>query len=190
MKDPSNRLSSWDIEEDCCHWAGVVCDNFTGHVCEIQLQSPYYTDSPAITFAEYEAYMSHKLRGKVNPSLLDLKHPQYLDLSSNDFEGTSVPSFIGSITNLRYLNLSDAGFRGAIPPQLGNLTKIHYMDLRGGFDDHNELVLHSDGNLHWLSGLVSLQHLDMSGIDLSKALDWLQVTSNLSLLVELHLSYS
>ncbi|XP_058208251.1 receptor-like protein EIX1 [Rhododendron vialii] len=189
LKDPSNRLSSWDIEEDCCQWAGVVCDNFTGHVREIRLQSPYYLDSSAITFAKYEAFMSHKLRGKVNPSLLDLKHLQYLDLSNNDFEGTSIPSFIGSIANLRYLNLSLARFCGAIPPQLGNLTKIHYMGLMSGFDDHKELVLHSDGNLHWLSGLVSLQHLDMSRIDLSKALDWLQVTSNLPSLVELHLSY-
>ncbi|KAH7854163.1 hypothetical protein Vadar_010897 [Vaccinium darrowii] len=166
LKDPSNRLSSWDTVEDCCRWAGVVCDNLTGHVHEIHLQNPYN---------EFDV-----LGGKVNPSLLDLKHLQYLDLSNNYFEGTPIPSFIGSIGTLRYLNLSWAGFGGTVPPQLGNLTAIRYLDL----GDSGLL----GGNLQWLSGLVSLRHLDMSGVNLSKALDWLQVTSDLPSLVELHLS--
>ncbi|KAI8564457.1 hypothetical protein RHMOL_Rhmol03G0183400 [Rhododendron molle] len=58
---------------------------------------------------------------------------------------------------------------------------MRYLDLR-----HNDEPL--CGNLQWLSRLVLLQHLDMSGVDLSKALDWLQVTSNLPSSVELHLS--
>ncbi|CAL9009417.1 unnamed protein product, partial [Prunus brigantina] len=41
----------------------------------------------------------------------------------------------------------------------------------------------------WLSGLSSLQNLDMSRVDLSKASDWFQVTNTLpSMLVELHMS--
>ncbi|KAH7854870.1 hypothetical protein Vadar_018590 [Vaccinium darrowii] len=171
LKDPSNRLSSWDTVEDCCRWAGVVCDNLTGHVHEIHLQNPYN---------EFDV-----LGGKVNPSLLDLKHLQYLDLSNNDFEGTPIPSFIGSIATLRYLNLSWAGFGGTVPPQLGNLTAIRYLDLRGYYGGDSGPL---GGNLQWLSGLVSLRHLDMSGVNLSKALDWLQVTSDLPSLVELHLS--
>ncbi|KAE9465078.1 hypothetical protein C3L33_03025, partial [Rhododendron williamsianum] len=118
---------------------------------------------------------------KINPYLLNLKHLQYLDLSNNDFEWAHIPSFIGSIATLRYLNLSLAGFGGTIPPQLGNVTTMCYLDLR----DNIGLLC---GNLDWLSGLVSLQHLDMSGVNLSKALDWPQVTSNIPSLVELHLS--
>ncbi|KAH7854233.1 hypothetical protein Vadar_011543 [Vaccinium darrowii] len=180
LKDPSNRLSSWDTVEDCCRWAGVVCDNLTGHVHEIRLQNPwkerYYG-----TEAEYQVSWRNQLQGKVNPSLLDMMHLQYLDLSGNNFEGTPVPSFIGSIATLRYLNLSRAGFSGIIPPQLGNVTAMRYLDL----GDNDVLP---GGNLQWLSGLVSLQHLNMSGVNLSTALDWVQVTSNLHSLVELHLS--
>ncbi|CAL8997465.1 unnamed protein product [Prunus brigantina] len=45
-------------------------------------------------------------------------------------------------------------------------------------------------NLQWLSGLSSLQNLDMSRVDLSKASDWFQVTNTFpsSMLVELHMS--
>ncbi|KAG5558238.1 hypothetical protein RHGRI_008240 [Rhododendron griersonianum] len=153
--DPSNKLSSWDIKEDCCQWTGVVCDNFTCHVRKIQLRSPY-EDS------EKEA-----LGGKRNPSLLDLKHLQYLDLTLNYFDGAYIPSFIGSIATLRYLNLSGAGFSGTIPPQLGNVTTMRYLDLRSNYGLLCE-------NLQWLSRLVLLRHLDMSDVDLSKALDWLQ----------------
>ena len=38
-------------------------------------------------------------------------------------------------------------------------------------------------------GLPLLQHLDMSGVDLSKASDWLQLTNTLPSLFDLRLSY-
>ncbi|KAH7853966.1 hypothetical protein Vadar_008619 [Vaccinium darrowii] len=44
LEDASNRLSSWNVEADCCLWAGVVCNNLTSHVLELHLQNPYYTD--------------------------------------------------------------------------------------------------------------------------------------------------
>ncbi|KAG5558229.1 hypothetical protein RHGRI_008232 [Rhododendron griersonianum] len=185
LKDASNRLSSWDIGEDCCMWAGVVCDNFTGRVREIRLRSPSSYEESIENDAEYEAYWRHKLGGKLNPSLLDLKHLHYLDLSNNYFEGAPIPSFIGSIATLRYLNLSGAGFGGTIPPQLGNVTAMRYLDLGYNYGYNYRLLC---GNLQWLSGLVLLRHLDMSRVNLSKAFDWLQVTSNLPTLVELHLS--
>ncbi|KAL7253641.1 hypothetical protein ACSBR1_008070 [Camellia fascicularis] len=172
LKDPFNRLSSW-AGENCCRWAGVICNNLAGHVHEIHLRNPYNENS------------IYKSGGKLNPSLLDLKHLHYLDLSCNDFEGITIPSFIGSIVSLRCLNLSQARFSGTIPRQLGNLTTMRYLGLRGIFNYGEQL--HAN-DLQWLSGLLLLQHFEMRQVNLSNALDWLQVTTMLFSLVELHLA--
>ncbi|KAM3696243.1 hypothetical protein ACJW31_06G023500 [Castanea mollissima] len=122
--------------------------------------------------------------GKINPSLLDLKHLFYLDLSYNNFGLFPIPEFLGSMKSLRYLNLFGAGFRELIPPQIGNLSNLHYLNL-GGFG-YNFL---SVNNLQWLSSLPLLQVLDLSGVDLSNASDLLQVTNKITSLSELWLSH-
>ena len=86
LQDPSNRLASW-IGYGCA-WAVVVCDNVTGHIVELNLRNPFtYYVQPD----QYEANPRSMLVGKVNPSLLDLKHLSYLDLSYNDFQGVQIP---------------------------------------------------------------------------------------------------
>ena len=87
--------------------------------------------------------------GKINPSLLDLKHLIYLDLNYNDFNYTPIPKFHGSMGSLRYLNLSNARFGGLIPRQLGNLSNLQYLNL-GDSNYYNDLYVE---NLQWLSGL-------------------------------------
>ncbi|KAJ9540183.1 hypothetical protein OSB04_026689 [Centaurea solstitialis] len=174
--DETNRLSSWNSANiDCCRWAGIVCDNFTGHVQELHLRGP----DP-----ELEQASDQMLAGKINPSLLSLKQLKYLDLSCNDFGTTEIPSFIGSLQSLRYLNLSMSQFYGRVPQQLGNLTKLVVLDLGNGPWLSNVQV----NNLHWLSSLPLLQRLDVSGYDLSGASDWLQVINTLPSLLELRLS--
>ncbi|KAB2598404.1 leucine-rich repeat receptor-like protein CLAVATA2 [Pyrus ussuriensis x Pyrus communis] len=170
LEDPANRLSSWVAREgsDCCSWTGVVCDHITGHIHELHLNSSDSDKDFGSTFS-----------GKINPSLLSLKHLNYLDLSNNGFL-TQIPSFFGSMTSLTHLNLGNSLFDGVIPHKLGNLSSLRYLNL-----SFNELKVE---NLQWISGLSLLKHLDLSAVILRKASDWLQVTNMLPSLVELGMS--
>ncbi|XP_044463491.1 receptor-like protein EIX2 [Mangifera indica] len=197
LEDPSNRLASWStVNADCCTWSGVVCDNMTGHVLELNLGKDFSFENitSEILLAEHEALNKSMLRGKINPSLLNLKQLISLDLSCNDFKGAPIPKFFGNMRNLRYLNLSEGGFQGRIPHQLGNLSNLEYLDIGWAnsliTDDYFGVpyyeAVHVE-NLQWLSGLPLLKHLDLTNVDLSKASDWLQVISTISSLEVLNL---
>ncbi|KAJ7968077.1 Leucine-rich receptor-like kinase family protein [Quillaja saponaria] len=163
---PSNHFVSWTAEDDCCKWRGVGCDNLTGHVISLDLHSSNTYDN---------------LHGELSPSLLDLPYLSYLDLSLNDFRQNCVPEFLGYLSNLEYLNLSHASFRGTLPDSLGNISGLQYLDLSG-----NGFFLRVN-NLDWLSGLTSLKVLDLSGVDLSNTNNWLDAINRLTSLVELKL---
>ncbi|KAL0387924.1 UNVERIFIED_CONTAM: Receptor-like protein EIX1 [Sesamum radiatum] len=172
LNDPENVLSSWR-GADCCGWRGIVCDNVTGSVTVIDLHNPYPLGSGL-----------WNLSGEIRPSLVQLESLKHLDLSSNEFGGIPIPEFLGSLKNLQYLNLSNSGFSGTIPPNLGNLSRLEFLDVSnqvfpGLAVDH----------FQWITGLVSLKHLDMNSVDLSLAsANWLEVLNMLPDLTELHLS--
>ncbi|OMP09296.1 hypothetical protein COLO4_05618 [Corchorus olitorius] len=67
--DDANRLASWiHLNEACCGWVGVVCDNLTAHVVELHLHNP----QPVLD--------ADKLRGNINLSLPNLKHLALFEL--------------------------------------------------------------------------------------------------------------
>lgn len=106
----------------------------------------------------------------------------YLDLSFNNFREIEVPKFLGSLHRLRYLNLSNANLGGIIPQTIGNLSRLCYLDLSSYTFEQVK------NNLQWLSGLHSLEHLNLGMIDLTETADqWLQEVNMLSSLHELHL---
>lgn len=172
LSDPGKLLSSW-TGDDCCSWKGLACNNQTGNIISLDISYGHLHSGPSNEW---------QLGGKIDASLLGLKHLRYLDVSSNDFGASNIPDFIGSITTLSYLNLSDARFHGEIPSQLGNLTSLRYLDLNSFRSLYD---LHAD-SVHWMSSLSGLQYLDMSGVNLANAddvFDALAMLSSLSVVV-------
>ncbi|KAI4351662.1 hypothetical protein L6164_005998 [Bauhinia variegata] len=116
----------------------------------------------------------------INPSLAELRHLNYLDLSNNIFlDINHIPEFIGYLTHLKYLNLSGLNCGGRIPYEFGNLSRLQYLDLsfnslRGRIPHqvwHLTSLVHLDlganklqGRIpHEIGNLSSLQHLGLVG---------------------------
>ncbi|XWS12292.1 hypothetical protein CRYUN_Cryun37aG0076900 [Craigia yunnanensis] len=162
LTDPFGRLSSW-VGEDCCQWHGVSCNTDRGQEMKLDLRNSFRTNKAA--------EKKSALRAKIDSSLLNVKNLSYLDLSMNNFGGSPIPNFIGSFRTLRYLNLSFAQLGGTIPPHLGNLSNMGYLDLHSYLDSGYKL---NANDFQWLRDLSSLEYLDMGGTDLSAVTDWLQ----------------
>ncbi|XP_003634127.2 receptor-like protein EIX1 [Vitis vinifera] len=174
LSDPGNRLLPWSVNQDCCRWEAVRCNNVTGRVVELHLGNPYDTD-------DLEFNSKFELGGEISPALLELEFLSYLNLSGNDFGGSPIPSFLGSMGSLRYLDLSYAGFGGLVLHQLGNLSTLRHLDLGGNSGLYVE-------NLGWISHLAFLKYLGMDWVDLHREVHWLESVSMLPSLLELHLS--
>nr|POE79081.1 putative inactive leucine-rich repeat receptor kinase xiao [Quercus suber] len=171
LVDDYGRLSSWrSKDKNCCNWKGVHCSNQTGHVLELHLgQNRYSPDQPW-----------RPLRGMISPCLLEFPDLTFLDLSENDFNQSNLPEFIGSLSNLKHLDLSWTNLSGPISHQLENLSHLQFLNLLG-----NDLIIIE--NLEWLSHLPSIEYLDLTSINLSVVNDWLEVVSHLSNLTTLNL---
>ncbi|XP_027151236.1 receptor-like protein EIX2 [Coffea eugenioides] len=172
--DESNRLSSW-IGEGCCSWEGISCRRTTGSVLKLDLRNTVPLYSYDVGY-----HCTNCLGGQLSPSLVNLTNLRYLDLSVNNFSTFQVPAFLGLLKNLRYLNLSRAGFGGEIPHHLGNLSHLRYLNL-----GWNRL---RTKDLGWVAGLSSLEGLVMFNVNLTAARDGLQSINMLPSLTTLDLN--
>ncbi|XP_074284286.1 receptor-like protein EIX2 [Silene latifolia] len=134
--------SSWKGDE-CCEWSRVLCDDTTGHILELYLNGH---DSNHLLKME-------KLESTVY--LLELRQLESLDLSYNDFSYSSIPTLMGSMKKLRYLNLESSSIGGLVPYELGNLTNLLVLELY-----QNNLSGAIPASLGKLSNLKSLDISD------------------------------
>ncbi|XP_068487393.1 receptor-like protein 9DC3 [Phaseolus vulgaris] len=106
------KTRTWENGTDCCSWSGVTCHPISGHVIGLDLTCS-------------------GLLGEIipNTSLFRLSHLQSLNLAFNYF--SSQLSFpFGGFVSLTHLNLSgDFLFRGEIPSQISQLSKLESLDL-------------------------------------------------------------
>ncbi|KAL2336496.1 hypothetical protein Fmac_010942 [Flemingia macrophylla] len=142
LKDPANYLSLWD-GMNCCNWAGIECDNQTGHVLNLDF------------------HFAPNIGGEINPSISDLKYLKHLDLSYSNFQGIPIPKVFGSLNMLRYLDISYANFSGIVPTHLGNLSNLQYLYISTSF--YSLWVQ----DVTWLSTLSSLQFLSMEYVNIT-----------------------
>ncbi|XP_059066531.1 receptor like protein 23-like [Cryptomeria japonica] len=150
----SGRLSSWR-GLNCCEWEGVACDYHTSHVVRLDLSNdPWGSD-----------WYKQQLSGELRPSLFNLQHLQHLDLSGNSFSGLSIPPQLSQLERLTFLRLSDAGFLGQVPLELGNMSSLRHLDISNNYDYHKisdsmwQVQELKSGNIPDLSNLTHLSHL-------------------------------
>jgi hypothetical protein len=91
--DLSTKLVYWNQSADCCLWEGVNCAE--GRVIGLDLTN-------------------ESISGGLDnlSSLFNLSYLQSLNLAYNNFNGSQISSEFDKLTNLSYLNLSNAGFEG------------------------------------------------------------------------------
>nr|GMD15533.1 MDIS1-interacting receptor like kinase 2-like [Ipomoea batatas] len=86
------------------------------------------------------------------------------NISDNYFKG-SIPPAIGDLSNLVFLDLSNNWFDGNIPPQIGNLTELQHLDLSVNYF-MSGVIPHQIGNLQ------KVCFLDIGNNNLLDGSDW------------------
>ncbi|KAI3902793.1 hypothetical protein MKW92_052157 [Papaver armeniacum] len=146
---PSKR-GSWLSNNDCCTWGGVACDG-SGHVISLDLSSEL---------------ISGGLNG--SSSLFKLNYLESLNLAFNSFPLATIPSEFGRLANLTYLNLSNSGFRGQIPIELSQMTRLVTLDLSNFQPSINTSFILKNPDLGTLArNLKELRVLLLDGVNIS-----------------------
>ncbi|XP_049391558.1 receptor-like protein Cf-9 [Solanum stenotomum] len=149
---PYPKTSSWNTSRDCCSWDGVVCDDITGHVIELDLSCS-------------------NLNGTIdsNSSLFQLSHLQRLNLTNNNFSNSHISPEFGKFSSLTHLDLSYSYFSGQIPSEISHLSKLHSLRLSKYFDS-NKLRLTTHDFKSLLQNLTQLRELHLSEVNISSTI--------------------
>ncbi|XP_027368467.1 receptor-like protein 13 [Abrus precatorius] len=106
------NFPTWNASDsNCCGWSGVVCDQPTGRVTDLLLES-LHSDQKVMNFS----------------LLLPFQQLEYLDLSDNYFNGSVVIEGLCGLKNLLELDMSH-NFISSLPKCMSNLTSLTVLDI-------------------------------------------------------------
>ena len=105
----------------------------------------------------------YPLTGKLPEELFSLPNLEKLSITRTKFmDKAALPSSIGNLTSLTYLQLNDINLSGSLPAELGNLSNLTWLNL--GLNGLTGTVPSS------YSGLVNLENFDLTYNKLSGTL--------------------
>lgn len=161
----STKLIRWDKNQNCCSWDGVECDS-SGRVISLDLNNETILDGIQNS----------------SSSLFRLQYLERLNLAYNNFRFTQIPiNGFGNLNNLTYLNLSNSGFIGQIPADMGTLTRLVTLDLSTRFPGTQPLKLENPNLKTFVENLRDLRALYLDGVNISaNGSEWCTALSSLS----------
>ncbi|KAI8557064.1 hypothetical protein RHMOL_Rhmol05G0305300 [Rhododendron molle] len=124
-------------------------------------------------------------------ALFSLRYLETLNLAYNSLNSTPIPSNVGDLTNLRYLNLSNSGFSGQIPVGLSLLARLVTLDLSTLYFPGTRSLQIENPNLSTLIGNLSgVKELHLDGVNMSaNGYQWARtISSSMPYLSKLSLS--
>ncbi|XP_056172677.1 receptor-like protein 7 [Syzygium oleosum] len=143
----SMKLVKWNQSNDS--WDGVTCKG--GQVTGLDLSNEWITGGL-----------------DDSSSLFRLNYLQRLNLAFSSFPSLEIPSGFGNLTNLVYLNLSNAGFAGQLPIGISCLTRLVTLDVSLLYFPGLKSLKLENPNLRMLLGNLSeLRELYLDGVNVS-----------------------
>ncbi|XP_031095474.1 receptor-like protein 7 [Ipomoea triloba] len=158
--DPTKKLANWNQSTDCCHWHGVKCDKLS-RVIGLSLENE--------TIVSIDN----------SSSLFSLQYIEELNLGFNFFNSSPIPVQMYNLTNLRCLNLSEAGFGGQIPNGISRLTRLVTLDLSTRFVVGRPLKLENPNLKLLFDNAIELREVYLDGVNISsQGSEWCEALSS------------
>ncbi|KAK1628459.1 hypothetical protein QYE76_002774 [Lolium multiflorum] len=181
------RPSNWGGDDPCGDkWFGIIC--IGDRVTSIRLSGTLAGGKPGTLSGDIESLselqlldlsQNKNLGGSLPSSIGTLSNLQNLILAGCSFSG-EIPQEIGQLSQLIFLYLNSNRFTGPIPSSLGNLSKLYWLDL-GENMLTGELPIF-DGTNPGLDNLTSTKHFHFGVNQLSGTIPRQIFNSNMKLI--------